>query len=214
MSGTTPTPPPLPEQPADQAAAQLAATPPTASDGPAYNAANDPDDTGVPKAVGEASDIGRGFVSALFDISFRTFITRRLASAFYVVGLIAIGIGFLVWFVRGIFVGIDLLSFNVGAVPSEALRAISPRWVALSLRTRADSSSSPASATSASITARRHRRQRACGDVADHAGCGPLHGSSLRRAGRGIPRLDREDVAWAARPHSLGSAWTLSLIHI
>ena len=115
MSGTTPTPPPLPEQPADQAAAQLAATPPTASDGPAYNAANDPDDTGVPKAVGEASDIGRGFVSALFDISFRTFITRRLASAFYVVGLIAIGIGFLVWFVRGIFVGIDLLSFNVGA---------------------------------------------------------------------------------------------------
>ena len=54
-------------------------------------------------------------MSALFDISFRTFITRRLASAFYVVGLIAIGIGFLVWFVRGIVVAIDLLSFNVGA---------------------------------------------------------------------------------------------------
>lgn len=115
MSDNTPTPPPLPEQPADQAAARLAGTPPTAPGGPAYNAANDLDDTGVPRAAGEASDIGRGFLSALFDISFRTFITRRLASAFYVVGLIAIGIGFLVWFVRGIVVGIDLLSFNLGA---------------------------------------------------------------------------------------------------
>jgi hypothetical protein len=114
MSDNTPTPPPLPEQPADQAAARLA-VPPTASAGPAYSAANDPDDTGVPRAVGEASDVGRGFLSALFDISFRTFITRRLASAFYVVGLIAIGIGFLVWFVRGIVVGIDLISFNPGA---------------------------------------------------------------------------------------------------
>lgn len=115
MSETTPTPPPLPEQPADQAAARLAATPPETSAGPAYSAASDPDDTGVPTVVGEASDIGRGFLSALFDISFRTFITRRLASAFYVVGLIAIGIGFLVWFVRGIWVGIDLISFNPGA---------------------------------------------------------------------------------------------------
>ena len=115
MSDTTPTPPPLPEQPADEAAARLAATPQTASAGPAYSTADDPDDTGVPSVVGEASDIGRGFVSALFDISFRTFITRRLASAFYVVGLIAIGIAFLVYFVRLIFDGIALVSFNVGA---------------------------------------------------------------------------------------------------
>ena len=109
MSDNTPTPPPLPEQPADQAAARLAATPPTSSAGPAYNPANKRMTPAFPRAAGEASDIGRGFLSALFDISFRTFITRRLASAFYVVGLIAIGIGFLVWFVRGIFVGIDLL---------------------------------------------------------------------------------------------------------
>ncbi|WP_243076852.1 DUF4282 domain-containing protein [Microbacterium sp. SS28] len=118
MSDTTPTPPPLPEQPAGEAAARRSATTPgAAGTGPArtYDPAVDPDDTGVPRAVGDASDIGRGFLSALFDISFRTFITRRLASAFYVVGLIAIGIGFLVWFVRGIVGGIDLLSFNVGA---------------------------------------------------------------------------------------------------
>src|SRR6476659_8563601 len=115
MSDTTPTPPPLPEQPADQAAARLAATPSTAPTGQTYNAANDPDDTGVPTAVGEASDIGRGFVSALFDISFRTFITRRLASAFYVVGLIAIGIGFLVYFIGGIVRSIGLIPYNTGA---------------------------------------------------------------------------------------------------
>jgi hypothetical protein len=124
---TSPTPPPLPEQPADQAAAQAAAsrsTGPASISTPPYSPANDPDDTGVPTAVGEASDIGRGFVSALFDISFRTFITRRLASAFYVVGLIAIGIGFLVWFVRGIWLGIDLISFNPGAGVSLLLATI------------------------------------------------------------------------------------------
>jgi hypothetical protein len=108
----TPTPPPLPEQPAAEAAATR---PATAATTPAYNPATDVDDTGVPAHVGHASDIGQGFVRALFDISFRTFITRRLASAFYVVGLISIGIGFLVYFVGGIIRGIQALSFNVGA---------------------------------------------------------------------------------------------------
>ncbi|MEU1972369.1 DUF4282 domain-containing protein [Microbacterium sp. NPDC019599] len=115
MSDSNPTPPPLPEQPADEAAARRSAPAGSPATARAYDPAADPDDTGVPRAVGDASDIGRGFLSALFDISFRTFITRRLASAFYVVGLIAIGIGFLVWFVRGIWVGIDLISFNPGA---------------------------------------------------------------------------------------------------
>ena len=36
-------------------------------------------------------------------MSFRTFITRRLASVFYIVGLIAIAIGFLVYFVSGLY---------------------------------------------------------------------------------------------------------------
>lgn len=115
---TSPTPPPLPEQPAAQAAAQAAASGPAgpaSAAAPSYDPATDRDDTGVPTVAGEASEIGRGFLSALFDVSFRTFITRRLASAFYVVGLIAIGIGFLVWFVRGIWIGIDLISFNPGA---------------------------------------------------------------------------------------------------
>ncbi|QIG38192.1 DUF4282 domain-containing protein [Microbacterium sp. 4R-513] len=136
MSNTTPPPPPpLPEQPASQAAAdaagsrQAASSPgPAASDtyptgaGPAaesttrnYNPAADPDDTGVPPAVGDASDVGRGFIRALFDISFRTFITRRLASAFYVVGLVAIGIGFLVYFIGGIVRSIGIMPYNTGA---------------------------------------------------------------------------------------------------
>ena len=98
MSDQTPSAPdsPLP-------AAAPGGRPPAA----AATRGDDPDDTGVPSVRGEASDIGKGFFAALFDISFRTFITRRLASAFYVVGLIAIGIGFLVYFVGGIIGGID-----------------------------------------------------------------------------------------------------------
>lgn len=132
MSDNTPrTPPPLPDQPAAEAAAAApaasgaaypeaapATAPAAESSAPTtapYDPRTDPDDTGVPAAVGEASDIGRGFLRALFDISFRTFITRRLASAFYVVGLIAIGIGFLVHFIGGIVRGISAISFNAGA---------------------------------------------------------------------------------------------------
>ena len=69
----------------------------------------------MPRVVGDASDVGRGFVRALFDISFRTFITRRLASAFYVVVLVAIGIGFLVYFIGGIVRSIGLIPYNTGA---------------------------------------------------------------------------------------------------
>jgi hypothetical protein len=95
---SSPTPPPLPPQSAADAAR-----------------AADPDDTGVPTVRGEVDDIGRGFFSALFDLSFRTFITRRLASVFYFVGLIAIAIGFIVYFVGGIMSAISLMWLNVGA---------------------------------------------------------------------------------------------------
>jgi hypothetical protein len=103
---SAPTPPPLPDQSAAAAAASAPAS--TAS-------AADPDDTGVPPVVGEVGDVGKGFFAALFDLSFRTFITRRLASVFYLVGLIAIGIGFVVYFVGGILSGISMMWFNPGA---------------------------------------------------------------------------------------------------
>lgn len=96
------TPPPLPEQPAAQAAAA-----------PAPGRAG-VDDTGVPRLNGEIDDIGRGFLSALFDVSFTTFITRRLASVFYLVGLVAIGIGFVSAFFGGIISGINALWWNTG----------------------------------------------------------------------------------------------------
>jgi hypothetical protein len=96
---SAPTPPPLPPQSAADAAARAA----------------DPDDTGVPTVRGEVSDVGKGFFAALFDLSFRTFITRRLASVFYLVGLIAIGIGFIVYFVGGILNAVSVMWFNVGA---------------------------------------------------------------------------------------------------
>jgi Domain of unknown function (DUF4282) len=100
MTDEAPTPPPLPTQPAAQAAAGVPAP--------------DVDDTGVPRLVGDVDDLGRGFLSALFDISFSTFITRRLASAFYLVGLVAIGIGFIAAFFGGILGGIRSLWWNLG----------------------------------------------------------------------------------------------------
>lgn len=110
----SPTPPPLPRQPAEVAA--RASEQAGAASTPVYDPASDPDDTGVPTSLrGDVDDIGRGFLRALFDLSFRTFITRRLASIFYLVGLIAIAIGFLVYFVSGLVRGVDALSFNPGA---------------------------------------------------------------------------------------------------
>ncbi len=109
-----PTPPPLPTVPAHEAARAVDTA--GAASQPAYDKATDPDNTGVPNSLsGEIDDVGRGFLAALFDLSFTTFITRRLASVFYLVGLIAIAIGFIVCFVTGLVNGISALTYNVGA---------------------------------------------------------------------------------------------------
>lgn len=113
MTDPTPPVPPLPAQPAAEAA--RAADTPTETSVPAYDPATDPDNTGVPAVADDPGAVGRGFFSALFDLSFRTFITRRLASVFYLVGLIAIAIGFIVYLVNGIVGGVSLLWFNTGA---------------------------------------------------------------------------------------------------
>lgn len=111
MSDTTPPVPPLPSQSAADAARTGAP-----AQTPGYDPATDPDDTGVPTSLaGDLDDVGRGFFSALFDLSFKTFITRRLASVFYLVGLVALAIGFLVYFVGGILRGTGMLWVNVGA---------------------------------------------------------------------------------------------------
>lgn len=109
MTDSTPTPPPLPSQPAAQAAADAQAGAPRPA-----GVDDTVDDTGVPRLLGDVDDIGRGFLTALFDISFTTFITRRLASAFYVVGLIAIAIGFIAAFFGGIIGGTRSLWWNPG----------------------------------------------------------------------------------------------------
>lgn len=114
MSEPASTPPPLPPRPAAEVAREAPDARTAQSDG--YDPATDPDDTGVPDGFrGEPSDVGRGFFRALFDLSFRTFITRRLASVFYLVGLIAIGIGFIVYLVGGLVQGVAALWFNLGA---------------------------------------------------------------------------------------------------
>lgn len=108
-----PTPPPPPSVPAAEAARAAARDDATGTAQPAY----DPDDTGVPQAApgADLAATGRGFLRSLFDVSFSTFITRRLASAFYVVGLVAIGIAFIVYFVGGLVSGIGALWWNPGA---------------------------------------------------------------------------------------------------
>lgn len=114
MSDSTPPVPPLPDRPASEAAREMDM--PAAASARAYDPATDPDDTGVPTSLhDDAAEVGRGFFSALFDLSFRTFITRRLASVFYAVGLIAIAIGFVVYLVNGIVGGASLLWINAGA---------------------------------------------------------------------------------------------------
>lgn len=114
MTDATPPVPPLPDRPAAEAARATGA--PGSSAAPAYDPATDPDNTGVPTSLhDDATAVGRGFFSALFDLSFRTFITRRLASIFYLVGLIAIAIGFVVYLVNGIVGGVSLLWINTGA---------------------------------------------------------------------------------------------------
>lgn len=115
MTDATPPVPPLPDRPAAEAARATGA-PGSSSAAPVYDPATDPDNTGVPTSLhDDATAVGRGFFSALFDLSFRTFITRRLASIFYLVGLIAIAIGFVVYLVNGIVGGVSLLWLNTGA---------------------------------------------------------------------------------------------------
>ena len=108
---STPTPPPLPDRTAADAAADTAR--PAAEEGPTPGIAG-VDDTGVRRLSGDLDDIGRGFLAALFDITFTRFITRRLASVFFLVGLVAIGIAFVSTFVGGIISGIDALGWNPG----------------------------------------------------------------------------------------------------
>ena len=107
-------PPPLPDLPAAAAAADAR----TARDAPEQAAEETGiagvDDTGVPRLVGDLDDIGRGFLSALFDITFTRFITRRLASVVFLVGLVAIGIAFVSAFVGGLISGIGALPWNPG----------------------------------------------------------------------------------------------------
>ncbi|MFN8086639.1 MAG: DUF4282 domain-containing protein [Microbacterium sp.] len=108
---STPTPPPLPDRTAADAAADAAR--PAAEEGPTPGIAG-VDDTGVRRLSGDLDDIGRGFLAALFDITFTRFITRRLASVFFLVGLVAIGIAFVSTFVGGIISGIGALGWNPG----------------------------------------------------------------------------------------------------
>ncbi len=105
MTDASSSTPPLPDRSAAEAAADAA--------GPTPGIAG-VDDTGVRRLEGQLDEIGRGFLSALFDITFTRFITRRLASVFFLVGLVAIGIAFVGTFAGGLISGIGALGQNLG----------------------------------------------------------------------------------------------------
>ena len=109
MTDDATTPPPVPTRSAAEAAEQAAPKATEVAPGIAGV-----DDTGVGRLTGDLDDIGRGFVSALFDVSFTRFITRRLASVFYLVGLVAIGIVAVAMLAGGLISGIRSLWWNPG----------------------------------------------------------------------------------------------------
>ncbi|MDX2377368.1 DUF4282 domain-containing protein [Microbacterium sp. LRZ72] len=61
------------------------------------------------------SSFSSGFFKALFDVSFRSFITRRLATVFYIAGLVVIALGFLLYFFGGLITAFASMRFDVGS---------------------------------------------------------------------------------------------------
>jgi hypothetical protein len=100
----------------DHAATDAPAPHPQASDAPApHTAAPDAPAPGAPartvtEAMADRLD-DDGFFSALFDITFTKFVTRKLAGPVYVVGLTLIALGIVLGFVSSISAAIATQSF-------------------------------------------------------------------------------------------------------
>jgi Domain of unknown function (DUF4282) len=100
----------------DHAATDSPAPHPQASDAPApHTAAPDAPAPGAPartvtEAMADRLD-DDGFFSALFDITFTKFVTRKLAGPVYVVGLTLIALGIVLGFVSSISAAIATQSF-------------------------------------------------------------------------------------------------------
>lgn len=116
MSETTPpNEPQLPNTPQ-----QPASPPPSGGQPPRppYPAPGyDPgDNTGAgPFPGGSPAAVGTSFFKALFDFSFTTFITRKLASVFYIIGLVVIAIVGVVWFFAMLIGSFSAFNHNAGA---------------------------------------------------------------------------------------------------
>ncbi|MDZ8171244.1 DUF4282 domain-containing protein [Microbacterium xanthum] len=96
-----PTPPPRPPHPAQAAPNPAPTAPPPAG-------WTQPGHAPTPQ-----TSFGKGFFGALFDITFRTFITRRLATVFYVVGLVVIAIAFVGYLIAGLVTAFGAMRFDI-----------------------------------------------------------------------------------------------------
>lgn len=96
-------PPPLPPTP-PQSPYQQAPTQPAAGGIGGY----------VTPPAPSATQFRTGFFRALFDFSFRTFITRRLAGIFYIIGIAVIAILFLVYFIGGLVTAVATMRYSAG----------------------------------------------------------------------------------------------------
>ena len=71
------------------------------------------DNTGVPNwTQTPTARVGSTFFKALFDMSFRVFITRKLATVIYAIGLVVIGLGAVLMLLSGLATGMATLSYS------------------------------------------------------------------------------------------------------
>lgn len=71
-------------------------------------------DTSTPAAPSPQAVAVKSFFRSLLDVKFETFVTRKIATIFYIVGLVAIVLTALIVFFVQIAAGINIMRFDVG----------------------------------------------------------------------------------------------------
>lgn len=72
--------------------------------------------TPAPAAPSPQATAVKSFVRSLLDVKFETFVTRKIATVFYIVGLVLILLGGLIAFFVQIAAGINLLRFGTAGI--------------------------------------------------------------------------------------------------
>lgn len=113
--GSIPPPPPPPEGDGYQHSGPIPtySSAPTPQYRPMTSAEVGVDNTGVPVwTQSSTAQIGTSFFRALFDMSFRAFITRKLATVIYTIGLVVIGLAAVLMLLSGLASGLSAMSYS------------------------------------------------------------------------------------------------------